>query len=85
MINLIVTCLCALTALLCAILSFRGYAHSNYRLLFWSGLCFAGLTLSNLVMVADIYIVPDINLGLVRLFIGLSALLILIYGLIFNE
>ena len=85
MINLIVTCLCALTALLCAILSFRGYSRSKYRLLLWSGLCFAGLTLSNLVMVVDVYIYPDINLGLVRLFLGLSAMLILIYGLIFNE
>ncbi len=85
MINLIINCLCALTALLCAILSFRGYARSKYRLLLWSGLCFAGLTLSNLVMVVDVHIFPEINLGLVRLFLGLSAMLILIYGLIFNE
>jgi hypothetical protein len=85
MINLIITCLCALTALLCAILSFRGYARSNYRLLLWSGLCFSGLTLSNLVMIVDVNIYPDLDLGLVRLFVGLSAMLILIYGLIFNE
>ncbi len=85
MINLIITCLCALTALLCAILSFRGYSRSKYRLLLWSGLCFAGLTLSNVVMVVDTHIFPDINLGLVRLFIGLLAMLVLIYGLIFNE
>ena len=85
MINLIVTSLCALTALLCAILSFRAYSRSKYKLLLWSGICFSGLTLSNLVMVLDIYVFPDINLGLVRLLIGLSAMLILIYGLIFNE
>lgn len=85
MINLIVTCLCALTAILCAILSFRAYGRSRYKLLLWSGLCFAGLTLSNVVMVVDVYLLPDFNLELARLLLGLSALLILIYGLIFNE
>ncbi len=85
MINFIVTGLSATTALLCAILSFRGYLQNKYKLLFWSGWCFAGLTLSNLVMVIDVYIFPDINLGLVRLFLGLLSLLVLIYGLIFNE
>lgn len=85
MINLMVTCLCALTALLCAILSLRAYLQSKYKLLLWSGFCFAGLTLSNLVMVVDVYILPDLNLGIARLIIGLSAMLILIYGLIFNE
>lgn len=85
MINLVITSLCALMALLCATLSFRGYLRSKYKLLLWSGLCFSGLTLSNLVMVADVYLIPNHNLGLVRLFLGLFAMLILIYGLIFND
>ena len=85
MINLIVTCLCALTAMLCAILSFRGYARSKYKLLLWSGLCFAALALSNLLMVADIYLLPNYDFGIVRLFLGLLAMLVLIYGLIFND
>ncbi len=85
MINLIVSCLCALTALLCAILSFRGYSRSGYKLLLWSGLCFSCLTMSNLVMILDVNVFPDINLALVRLLLGLSAMMILIYGLIFNE
>ena len=85
MINLIVSCLCALTALLCAVLSFRGYARSRYKLLLWSGLCFSCLTLSNLVMIVDVNVFPDINLGLIRLLLGLTAMMILIYGLIFND
>jgi hypothetical protein len=85
MINLIVTCLCALTAMLCAILSFRGYARSKYKLLLWSGLCFAALALSNLLMVADIYLLTNYDFGVVRLFLGLLAMLVLIYGLIFND
>ncbi len=85
MINLIVTSLCALTALLCAVLSFKGYYRNHYKLLFWSGLCFTSLTLSNLAMIIDLYIYPDLNLVLVRLCLGLVATLVLIYGLIFNE
>lgn len=85
MINLIVTCLCALTAMLCAILSFRGYARSKYKLLLWSGLCFAALALSNLLMVADIYLLTNYDFGIARLFLGLLAMLVLIYGLIFND
>lgn len=85
MINLIVSCLCALTALLCAILSFRGYSRSRYKLLMWSGLCFSCLTMSNLIMIVDVRVFPDIDLGSIRLLLGLSAMMILIYGLIFNE
>jgi hypothetical protein len=35
--------MCALTALLCAVLLLQAYWRGGYRLLLWSGLCFAGL------------------------------------------
>jgi hypothetical protein len=76
---------CALTALICAWLLFRAFQQSRYKLLFWSGLCFAGLALSNLVLVLDKVIFPDINFGNYRLIIALLALLPLLYGLIFEE
>jgi len=49
---------CALTALLCAGLLLRAYRHSGYRLLLWSGLCFVGLTLNNLLVVIDKILFP---------------------------
>ena len=76
--------LCALTALLCAVLLFQAYRRSGYRLLFWSGLCFAGLALNNTVLVIDKVLLPDIDLTTVRLLIGLVAILVLLYGLIWH-
>ena len=46
MIASVVYVLCALTALACAVLLFRGYRASGARLLLWSAVCFAGLTLN---------------------------------------
>jgi Family of unknown function (DUF5985) len=39
--------LCALTALLCTFMLLQAYRRGGYRLLLWSGLCFAGLTVNN--------------------------------------
>ena len=77
--------LCALTALLCAILLLRAYARTRTRLLFWSGLCFVGLTASNIVLVLDRVVLPLVDLSTARLGVGLVALLLLIYGLVMEE
>lgn len=76
--------LCALTALLCAGLLLRAYYRSRYRLLLWSGLCFVGLTLNNLLVIADKLVFPMINLGTPRLAVALLAMLVLLYGLIWD-
>lgn len=77
--------LCALTALLCAVLLLRGYARTGTRLLFWSGLCFVGLTASNVLLVLDRIVLPAVDLSSARLGVGLLALLLLIYGLVMEE
>jgi hypothetical protein len=77
--------LCALTALLCAILLLRAYARSRYRLLLWSGLCFAGLTVNNIILVLDKVVLPDVDLSLARSMVALLAMVVLIYGLVFDE
>lgn len=45
-----------LTSLLCAVLLLSGYHRVRQRLLLWSGLCFAGLALSNAFLFADLVI-----------------------------
>ena len=45
--------LCAFTAALCACLLLLAYRRGRYRLLLWSGLCFAGLTVNNAILVLD--------------------------------
>lgn len=80
----IVYSLCALTAALCAVLLLQSYARSKYRLLLWSGLCFAGLTLNNLLLVLDKLVFPDFDLSIWRSAVALAAMCILLYGLIWE-
>ncbi len=76
--------LCALAALLCTVLLLSGYRRSRYRLLLWSGLCFAGLTLNNLLLVMDKVLFPDIDFSLWRSLSALAAMMILLFGLIWE-
>jgi hypothetical protein len=56
-----------LTSLCCSFLLFRAYSRVKKKLLFWSGLCFAGLTVSNFLVFLDLVIYPDVNLYRLRL------------------
>ncbi|MES2354988.1 MAG: DUF5985 family protein [Pseudomonadota bacterium] len=76
--------LCALTSLLCACLLILAYRRNGCKLLLWSGLCFAGLTLNNVLLVVDKVILPLVDLSTWRHLIGLVAMLILLYGLIWE-
>lgn len=80
----IVYSLCAATAAVCAYMLLKGYQSQRYRLLLWSGLCFLGLTLNNLFLVLDKIILPDVDLSVWRLSIALIAMMILLYGLIWD-
>ena len=76
--------LCALTALLCTILLLQAYRRGGYRLLLWSGLCFAGLTINNLLLVLDKLVFVTIDLTAWRASIALLAMAVLLYGLIWS-
>lgn len=81
----IVNILGSLTAGLCALLLLRGYSRVRQRLLLWSGLCFAGLMLSNALVVVDIAVVPDVSIYVWRLGVAAFSLMLLLYGLIFES
>ncbi len=81
--SVVVYAFCALTAMLCAGLLLRSYRSGGYRLLLWSGLCFVGLTISNMLLVLD-KVTPWIDLSLWRSGAGLIAMGVLLYGLIFD-
>jgi hypothetical protein len=76
--------LCALTALLCAVLLFQAWSRSRLPLLFWSALCFAGLTASNVLLVVDLLVVPGVDLFVWRTLTSLVAFSLLLYGLIWK-
>ena len=80
----IVYSLCALTAALCAVLLLQSYSRGRYRLLLWSGLCFAGLTLNNLLLVLDKIVFPQVDLAIWRSAVALVAMSILLYGLVWD-
>ena len=73
---------CALTAAACAWLLLRQYFQTRFRLLLWSGLCFVGLTVNNVLLILDRLVFLDIDLSLWRLSVALVAMLLLLYGLI---
>lgn len=75
----------ALTTLLCAVLLLRGYSRSRQRLLLWSGLCFAVLTLSNGLLFVDLVLLPEVNLLPFRLGTAAVAMSLLLYGLVWES
>jgi hypothetical protein len=76
---------CAITSALCAWLLARAYRRQRTPLLLWSTLCFAGLTLNNGLLFADLVLVPSIDLSLWRGLTGLGALVVLLYGLVWDR
>jgi len=74
----------SLTTLICAILLLRGYFRSRTRLLLWSALCFFGLAFSNLLTFMDLVLLPNVDLYIWRLSTATVAMLILVYGLIWE-
>lgn len=82
----VIYALCAVTAMLCTWLLLRGYKRNGYRLLLWSGLCFAGLSINNMLLILDRVVFPtSADLSTWRLLAALVALLPLLYGLIWED
>lgn len=79
--------LCALAALMCAILLGLGARRVRSRMLVWSAICFALLAAANIVLVFDFVVFPgpDVRLWPVRQSLSLLAVGALIYGLIMEE
>jgi uncharacterized protein DUF5985 len=61
----------------------RAYFRVRQKLLLWSGLCFAGLAASNVLLFVDLELVePDLYLW--RLATAALAMSVLLYGLIWE-
>jgi hypothetical protein len=85
MIGSLVYILCTLTSLGCGVLLWRGYRKTQLRLLFWSSICFMILALSNALLFFDLIVFPESNLLTARSLVTLAALLVLLYGLVFES
>ena len=76
--------LCALTGGFCTWLLARAYSSNKSRLLLWSAVCFAGLTLENVALWVDKIVFPTTDLSILRLSVGLAAMTILLFGLVWE-
>lgn len=81
----LVYALCAITSLACAVLLLRAYAANRVRLLLWSGLCFTGLALNNILLFIDMRVVPEVDLSTWRTLPALVGASLLIYGLVWDS
>ena len=76
--------LCFLTSSACAFLLARNYSRTGARLLLWSALCFLLLAANNLTVIFDLLVLPEIRLRELRLVWALSAVSVLLFGLIWD-
>lgn len=77
--------LCAITCVMCAGLLARGYVRSRARLLLWSTMCFAALTVNNILLVVDrVLLMEEVDLYRLRLVVAVVGLAVLVYGLIWD-
>jgi hypothetical protein len=74
-----------IVTLSCGILLIRAYGRVGKRLLLWSGICFLGLALSNLLLFLDLVVFPNVDLYLWRLLTAALAMMVLVYGLIWER
>lgn len=74
-----------LTSILCTVLLIRAYLSERTPLLLWCSLCFAGLAANNVLLFADIFIVPEVDLEVWRSVTALVALSLMLIGLIWEE
>lgn len=76
--------LCTLTSLVCVFLLYRGYQRSHSPLLFWAAVCFAGLTLNNILLIVEITALHVGDLSTLRLAIATLGMGSLIFGLVWE-
>lgn len=74
--------LCTLTCTLCAVLLLRERHRTASRLLFWSGLSFTALAISNALVFVDYVVLPTIDFAIYRSATFLLATALLLYGLV---
>lgn len=74
--------LCVFTSLVCAVLLFKAHRGTHASLLFWSGLCFAGLAVDDSLLLLDTLVGPSLDLRLPRTGTAASSLAMMLYGLI---
>lgn len=80
----IIYLLCFATSLACAGLLWRSWQSRRARLLLWTSLCFAFLAINNMLVVADMLVLPSIDLAIWRQLAALVAISVLLFGFVWE-
>lgn len=81
----IVYLLCGVTSIVCAYLLAKSYLKNRTPLLLWSAACFALLAANNLVVIADMLLIPTVDLRMPRLLLSCAAGAVLLFGFIWTR
>lgn len=73
--------LCAVTALTCAILLFRGWLRTHARLLIWCAAFFLTLAVENGILFVDLMMGPTVDLSPLRNGVALAGMGAFLFGL----
>ena len=73
------------TSFACMVFLFRAYRQTRVRLLLWSGFCFIGLTVNNVILFLDLVVYPMSDLRVFRLAAALAGMVFLLYAFIFES
>jgi peptidoglycan/LPS O-acetylase OafA/YrhL len=77
--------LCTLMSLAIAVMLWRQQHRTPTRMIYWTALCFSGLALSNLVLVLDKLVFPELDLRVLRHAISLLSIALLLFGLVYED
>ena len=80
----VVYSLCAMASVTCAVLLLSAYRRQPTRLALWSGLCFVGLALNNLLLFTGHVVTPRVDLSLYRNFTAAASVTLLLAALIWD-
>ena len=77
--------LCTLLSTAIAVMLWRQHRRSPSRMIYWTALCFSGLALSNLLLVLDKLVFPELDLRLLRHSVSLVSIGLLLFGLVYED
>jgi len=77
--------LCTLLSMAIAIMLWRQYRRAPSRMIYWTAMCFSGLALSNLLLVLDKLVFPDVDMRMLRASVSLVSIGLLLFGLVYED
>jgi hypothetical protein len=77
--------LCTVLSLSIAVMLWRQQRRVPTRMIYWTALCFTGLALSNLLLVLDKFVFPELDLRVLRHSVSLLSIGLLLFGLVYED